>query len=144
MPGRRVKLPRRRPLAGDVLRSILAGRSEATAAEVLAHEGDILCLRPREREALRWALVGHVHPEDMAALRGLWGTAHPPATAGSRRQAVALASEADAEDAYDALPSAVRHALASDNPRTRRRGAVEAVRCGLPCRGPGDDAGRQG
>ena len=71
---RTLRLPRRPPLAGDVLRRLPV---PTTAADVLHLEADILSLPPRERDALRFALVGRLDPEDMAALRPLFGRPAP-------------------------------------------------------------------
>jgi hypothetical protein len=140
VPGETVRLTRRPLLAGDVLRRL---PDPATAADVLAQEADILALRPREREALRWALVGRLAPEDMAALRPLFGRPEPPpdpwppADAASLVRAARRIAEACGWRPPAPWPRAVLRGLsgclvALPEPERRRAAGVLAGACGWP------------
>ena len=81
-----------------------------------------------EAKLQAWSLLRCAPPMDPAEMAATIASVYRTDT----RHAIVSAPEAAAEEAYDTLPLPVRVVVASDNPRTRQRGAVEAVRAGCP------------
>ena len=104
-------------------------RSEAVAAVVCGMiraghpDGEIVTTLT----ACPWACLGKSNPA-----RYFGGEVERARADGVRPEVLDLAPAAQAEAAFRRLPASVRALLASDDPKRRMAGAVEAARCGLP------------
>ena len=145
---RALRLPRRHSTAGEVLAAVLRNRdpdvpawrlaagADVGIADVTRHEVAILRLPRGELERLRLALVGHVHPEDMAALRWLLRPYDRPSTTARPIPAAGdlpgPASWTEALAAFGSLRIRLQERLRSDDPRQVAGALADALRAGTP------------